>query len=82
MFGVLALFFADELVAPSRLARATLAGLSLFWLIRLLVQWLYYDSHLWRGHRFNTCMHFLFSGLFAYFAITFLLALFTNLREG
>ena len=71
LFGTLALFFAGDLAAPSRLARAVLAGLTLFWGLRLLTQQFIYGRSLWRGNRRNTVLHILASLLWAYFAVVF-----------
>lgn len=61
MMGALALFFTDELLAPTPLGRIITGGLTAFWAVRMLMQWFVYDAALWRGHRFNTAMHVLFS---------------------
>jgi hypothetical protein len=71
LFGTLALFFAADLVAPSRLATAVLGGLTLFWGLRLLTQQLIYDRSLWRGHRRNTVLHILATLLWTYLTAIF-----------
>ena len=71
LFGTLALFFAHDLVVPSRLATAVLAGLTLFWGLRFLTQQFIYDRSLWRGNRRNTVLHIVASLLWAYFAAVF-----------
>ncbi len=71
LFGALVLFFAGDLVAPSRLATAVLAGLTLFWGLRLLTQQFIYDRSLWRGNRRNTILHVLASLLWTYLTIVF-----------
>jgi hypothetical protein len=68
LMGSLSAFAPQALLVPTLLSRLVLAGIASFWALRLLVQWLYYDSALWRGHRFNTLMHVLFTGLWAYLA--------------
>ncbi len=81
MFSVLTLGFPRALVDPGNpLSKAILTGLALFWFIRLIVQWFVYDRQLWRGHRFNTAMHFLFTGVWLYFTMTFGAALWMNMR--
>jgi hypothetical protein len=35
------------------------------------MQWFYYSASLWRGHRFNTIVHVLFSALYIYFTAVF-----------
>jgi len=71
LFGALALFFAADLIAPSRLAAAVLFGLTLFWGLRLLTQQLIYDRSLWRGNRRNTVLHILASLLWTYLTVVF-----------
>ena len=75
LFGLLSLGLAEALLERSVLAQGVLAGLTLFWLARLLVQWLFYDERLWRGNRFNTTAHLVFTGLWAYFVSTYAYAL-------
>lgn len=75
LMGALALFLADALLAPSRLATAVLAGLTFFWAVRLVVQHLVYDRRLWRGNRFNTAVHVGFTCFWCYLIAVFGLAL-------
>jgi hypothetical protein len=69
--GALSLVFPQALIEKSLLARLVLAWLLLFWFSRLFVQWLVYDKALWRGDRFHTAVHFVFTGLWAYLAIVY-----------
>ena len=71
LFGVLALGFAADLVAPSRLAKAVLGGLTLFWGLRLITQQFIYDRSLWRGNRRNTVLHVLATLLWCYLTVVF-----------
>jgi len=71
LFGALALFFTAELVRPSRLGRAVLGGLALFWFLRLLTQHLVYDASLWRGNRRNTAVHCVATLLWLYLTAVF-----------
>src|ERR1700747_2192079 len=64
--GVGSFLYADLLVRPDQLARAILAGMTAFWLCRLLAQFLAYDSAIWHGNRFRTWMHAAFSLLWLY----------------
>src|SRR5262249_43635505 len=43
LFSALLLTSAEALVEPTRLARAILLGLTLFWGLRMLTQWFYYS---------------------------------------
>jgi hypothetical protein len=71
MMAILSLAFTPLLLRPSPLAAVILAGLAFFWLFRLAAQFLIYSPKLWRGNRFNTAMHVLFSCLWAYFAAVY-----------
>jgi hypothetical protein len=71
MFAALALFYTRPLLAPTPLARAVLGGMAIFWFLRLLTQWLVYDWSLWRGRRFETLVHLVFTGLWGYLTATF-----------
>jgi hypothetical protein len=82
MFGLLALCFTDALLERSGLARIVLSGLVIFWLARLVIQLGVYDSRLWRGDRFNTGVHWLFTCLWAYYITIFGWALWSQLRPG
>jgi hypothetical protein len=79
MFAALLLTCAPALVEPTTLARAVLGGLTVFWFLRLLMQWFYYSPRLWRGQRFNTTMHLVFTATWVYFTATFAAALWQNL---
>ena len=72
--GALSTFYADELLRPTPLSRVLLAGLAIFWILRLATQWLVYDSRIWRGSPFLTVMHYLFSGFWIYVAGTYVSA--------
>jgi hypothetical protein len=79
MFAALALCYTKNLLEPTPLARAVLAALATFWLLRLLTQWFVYDRSLWRGKTFETIIHLVFTGLWTYFTATFAYALLHNL---
>jgi hypothetical protein len=80
MLGAMLLTVAPALLAPGPLPRAVLIGLIVMWSARLLAQWFFYDPSLWRGDRFRTFMHVLFSVLYAYFVATFALALYAQTK--
>jgi len=75
MLGVCSLFYADALLEPTPLSRVLLAGIVAFWLCRLAMQFLTYDSAIWRGRPFYTRMHVAFSLFWVYVVITYSLAL-------
>jgi hypothetical protein len=76
--GLLLVLLPHELLAPTPLARAVLGGLAAFWGLRLWMQWFMYNRELWLGKRFETAMHFLFSGLWVFLTATFAAALWQN----
>jgi hypothetical protein len=71
--------YADALVQPSPLSRAILLGLTIFWTARMVMQWGFYSPDLWRGNRFNTFCHYLFSALWVYMSTVFVAAFWTAL---
>ncbi len=75
LFGLLSLFCVDDLLARSRLATFVLAGITFFWTLRLLFQFFVYDSRLWKGNRFNTNVHLIFSAMWTYFTFVYAAAL-------
>jgi hypothetical protein len=75
LFSALLLTCAEALVEPTRLARAVLTGLTIFWGLRLLMQFFFYSPRIWRGHRFNTVMHVVFSATWLYVTAVFAAAL-------
>jgi len=64
--SALLLTSADALLEPSRLSRAILLGLTIFWGLRMVMQWFFYSAEIWRGNRFFTTMHVVFSMAWIY----------------
>ena len=64
--SALLLTSADALLEPSRLSRAILLGLTIFWGLRMVMQWFFYSPETWRGDRFFTTMHVVFSITWVY----------------
>jgi hypothetical protein len=81
LLGVCSLFYTDTLLEPGPLSRMLLAGIVLFWLCRLVVQFFVYDTAIWKGNRFYTVMHVFFSVLWMYVVITYGIA-FHSVRNG
>jgi hypothetical protein len=75
LFSALLLTCTDALLEPTRLARAVLAGLTIFWGLRMLMQWFFYSPETWRGHRLHTVMHLVFSATWIYVTSVFATAL-------
>ena len=80
LFSALLLSCASALLEPTRLSRAVLIGLTIFWALRMGVQWFFYSPELWRGDRFNTVVHYMFSALWVYLTGVFAAALWMNLQ--
>lgn len=71
LMGLLCLFWPGALVEPSALGRPVAAGLVLFWGVRLFVQLFVYEPALWRGKRFETAMHVLFTAFWCFLVFVF-----------
>jgi hypothetical protein len=71
LMGVLCLTSAAELSNTS-LGRKVALGIGLFWLLRLFIQFFGYSSSLWKGKRFETSVHVVFSLLWTYLSGVFL----------
>jgi len=69
--GAASFFCANALLRPGTLSRAVLAGMAMFWLCRLLAQFVGYDSAIWRGDRFRTFLHVACSLLWCYVTGTY-----------
>jgi hypothetical protein len=70
LMGLLCLTSAPELVGTP-LGRRVALGLGVFWLARLLIQFFGYSASLWRGKRFETIIHVLFSLFWLYLTFVF-----------
>jgi len=77
LMGLLCTTSALELTETALGKKITL-GLGIFWSIRLLFQFFVYSSKLWKGKKFETSIHILFSMMWLYFSITFLLTYYMN----
>jgi len=70
LIGVLCLTSSTELI-ETELGNRIAFGLGLFWVTRLFTQFFVYSPALWRGKRFETVIHILFSLLWTYFSFVF-----------
>ncbi|WP_439882168.1 hypothetical protein ACSX1A_03185 [Pontibacter sp. MBLB2868] len=75
LMGLLCLTSAAELVNTG-LGRKISLGLGVFWLVRLYIQFFGYSAELWKGKRFETSVHILFSFIWSYLSVAFLAAYF------
>jgi len=80
-FGLLCLFFTETLIERSTLATLVLGFLTTFWVIRLYMQWFVYDRTLWRGLRFETWVHFVFTAQWAYITAVFGVAFWRQVQD-
>lgn len=74
LMGILCATSARDLL-ETELGHRVVIGLLLFWFCRLAAQFMGYSAHLWRGKRFETTVHVLFSLLWLYVCTVLVLAL-------
>jgi hypothetical protein len=72
LMGVLCIVDADAL-ATTTLGRHVSFGLGVFWGARLVAQHLWYSPATWRGKRFETAVHVVFSLLWVWVTAVFVL---------
>ena len=70
LMGLLCLTSRTELI-ETNLGKKISLGLGIFWTIRLFIQFFGYSSVLWKGKKFETAIHILFSFLWVYLSIIF-----------
>ncbi len=80
--GAGSFLYADSLLHPGPLSRAILLGMTAFWFCRLLAQFFAYETAIWRGDRFRTCMHVVFSLLWCYVTGVYAMALLAVWNSG
>lgn len=73
LMGALCVSAADDLL-NTRLGNKVSLGLFVFWGARMVIQFVGYSPELWRGKRFETIIHIVFSLLWIYFSLVFFLA--------
>jgi hypothetical protein len=71
LMGLLCLTSFDDLINTEFGKRITF-GLGIFWTSRLIIQFCGYSSKLWRGKKFETNIHILFSLLWIYLSAVFI----------
>jgi hypothetical protein len=71
LMGLLCLSYSYELIHDP-FGRVISLGLFGFWLTRLIFQFFVYSPKVWRGKRFETLMHVVFSINWLYFTCVFL----------
>lgn len=79
LLSALFLTSADALLEPTRSSRALLIGLTAFWGARMVMQWCFSPA-IWRGDRFRTAVHGVFSLTWIYVTSVCAAALWFTLR--
>ena len=73
LMGVLCFTSADELI-ETELGKSISLGFAIFWSIRLFIQFFGYSSALWKGKKFETIVHIIFSCFWLYLSVIFWLS--------
>lgn len=71
LMGLLCLTCSQEL-SHTDLGKKISLGLGIFWTMRFLIQFFGYSPALWKGKRFETIVHIVFSLTWCYLSILFL----------
>jgi hypothetical protein len=71
LMGILCITSSAE-IAGTLLGRKIAFGFGIFWTARLVVQFFGYSSILWKGKKFETAVHILFTILWIYFTAVFM----------
>lgn len=71
LMGILCLTSSTEMIETS-LGKKISLGLGIFWTVRLFIQFFGYSTKLWKGKKFETFIHLVFSLLWTYLSIIFL----------
>lgn len=76
MMGILCVTSPHELTGTI-LGKRIAVGFSVFWFIRLLIQFFGYSPALWKGKKFETAVHILFTLFWTYLSIVFFLVFYS-----
>ena len=71
LIGLLCLTSATDL-SQTKLGKTISVGLGIFWATRLIFQLFVYSTKLWKGKRFETTIHIVFTILWIYLTSVFL----------
>jgi len=77
LMGLLCLTSANEVLGTA-LGKKIAAGLFIFWASRFFIQFFGYSSALWKGKKFETVIHIMFSFLWLYISFVFACAYWMN----
>ena len=70
LMGLLCLTSSTE-ITETNLGKKIALGLALFWTVRLIIQFFGYSTALWKGKKFETSIHIVFSVLWTYLSVVF-----------
>lgn len=77
LMGLLCLTSSNELIKTD-LGKKVSLGIGVFWITRLFIQFFGYSPILWKGKRFETTAHLVFSLLWIYLSTIFLILFFKS----
>nr|WP_245243749.1 hypothetical protein [Mariniflexile gromovii] len=75
LMGLLCVTSANEII-DTNLGRKIALAFAIFWSIRLYIQFFIYSPKLWKGKKFETSIHILFSLFWFYFSLVFFIIYF------
>lgn len=78
LMGVLCFVATNDLI-ETHLGKIVCLGFGVFWTIRLIIQFFGYSPNLWKGKKFETMTHILFSILWVYLSLVFLKIYFNDM---
>jgi hypothetical protein len=81
LMGILCLCAPQEL-SETVLGRILVLGLFIFWFTRLIFQFFVYSPQLWKGKKFETAIHIIFSMLWLYISGVFLATFLFSIARG
>lgn len=70
LMGALCIYGTSEII-NTPFGRMIALGMFIFWAVRLVFQFFVYSSDLWKGKRFETLIHILFSLTWLYITVIF-----------
>ena len=79
--GILLVFYTPLLLLASPLAKLLALGLVIFWASRLFIQLFIYSPANWKGDRFRTVTHVLFTLLWSVYVFAFAWLLWTQYQS-
>ncbi|WP_349663250.1 hypothetical protein IZU89_10770 [Cellulophaga lytica] len=77
LMGLLCVTSATELIETT-LGNKVVLGLAIFWTFRLFFQFFVYSKKLWKGKKFETIIHIIFSVFWVYLSTIFFTIYFNN----